>query len=332
LPPLSTRFSDLLACPACAAPLDPTLACTGCARRHSTSSGVVDLRLQTGDAATERVRRFYAEAPFPGHPPGLDYASLAALGGRSELAQRLDQAIAPDAAVADVGCGTGQMSLFLASADRRLVAADLTRASLEVGAEAARRWGLVGRICFVETDLFAPGLRDGAFDVVYCSGVLHHTPAPARAFARIARLVRPGGLVVVGVYNRYARLLHRLRRVVARTSGMRRFPWDPVLRARQAEPARRQAWLRDQYLHPLEHRHTIGEVFGWFRDQGIEPVRTHPESLLGVDSEAPPGFDPYVDDFALEHLLVQLGWMFTLAAEGGLFIAVGRRSDAALQA
>ena len=73
----------------------------------------------------------------------------------------------------------------------------------------------------METDLRAPGLRRGAFDVVYSSGVLHHTPDPRASFAAVARLVRPGGMVVLGLYNAYARLPHRLRRAVARFSADR---------------------------------------------------------------------------------------------------------------
>ena len=42
----------------------------------------------------------------------------------------------------EVGCGTGQMSLYLARADRLVVAADLTLASLNLGADAARRFAI----------------------------------------------------------------------------------------------------------------------------------------------------------------------------------------------
>src|SRR5258708_11355682 len=111
----------------------------------------------------------------------------------------------------------GQMSLYLARADRIVIGADLTRASLLLGASAARRFGL-DRVQFVETDLRRPGLRAGAFDVVYSSGVLHHTPDPRASFARIVQLARPGGMIVVGLYNAFARIPLRLRRLVARLS------------------------------------------------------------------------------------------------------------------
>src|SRR5207302_9875759 len=282
-----------------------------------------DLRLPA-DRRTEAVRKFYEQTPFPAYPPRDSHAWLRARAGRSEFARLLDRAIPGDARVLELGCGTGQMSLFLATADRLVVGADLAPASLDL-AEAARRPSGVDRAVFVETDLRAPGLRRGAFDVVYSSGVLHHTPDPPASFAAMARLARPGGIVVLGLYNAYARLPHRLRRGVARLTGFRWIPFDPVLRSRRAEPARREAWLRDQYRHVEEHRHTLGEVQGWFRQNRVESGRAFPDTLLA--SDPPRGGDLFraaEDDWAFENVLAQLGWARTLSHEGGLFVVVGR--------
>jgi SAM-dependent methyltransferase len=214
------------------------------------------------------------------------------------------------------------MSLYLTRADRLVIGADLTRASLLLGQGAAQRLGLT-RVQFVETDLRRPGLRAGAFDVVYASGVLHHTPNPRASFARIAALARPGGIIVVGLYNAFARIPLRLRRFVARISGYRWIPFDPVLREREEEPARREAWLRDQYQHPEEHRHTLGEVQNWFNENGIEYVRAYPSALIG---ETPDDLLTAAGDtWSPEAWLAQLGWMRSLGHEGGLFVTVGRR-------
>jgi SAM-dependent methyltransferase len=165
---------------------------------------------------------------------------------------------------------------------------------------------------------------------VLCTGVLHHTPDPRAAFAEVARLVRPGGVLLIGLYNAVARLPHRLRRLLARASGFRLFPLDPVLRERGGDPARREAWLRDQYRHPEEHRHTVGEVQRWFRDSGIQYLRTFPAALLAPEPLDPGAlFTPAEDDWWLERALSQVAWMRTLGAEGGLFVAIGRRTDAA---
>jgi SAM-dependent methyltransferase len=290
------------------------------------ASGIPDLRVP-GDARTEAVRHFYTAAPFPGYSPRDNLASLRARAGRSEFARLLDQAIPGDANIVEVGCGTGQMSLFLASADRFVVGADLTRASLELGAAAGRRFG-IDRVLFVETDLRRPGLRDGAFDVVYSSGVLHHTPDPRASFAALARLARAGGFVVVGLYNAWARIPHRVRRAVGRLTRFRYIPLDPVLRDRAGEPARRDAWLRDQYMHPEEHRHTMREVQRWLRESGVEYLRTYPDSLFASESSpaAHALFTPAEDDWAIENWIAQLTWMKALAHEGGLWVTIGRKS------
>ncbi len=278
------------------------------------------------DQRTETVRRFYTEAPFPSYGARDTLSSLRLRAERSPLARLLDEAIPQDARVLDLGCGTGQMTIFLANGKRRVVGADLTRASLALARDAARRFG-VEQTLFVETDLRRPGFAEGQFDVVLSLGVLHHTPDPRAAFGALARLARPGGVIVVGLYNAFARVPHRLRRLVARATGMRFVPLDPVLSARAAEPARRAAWLRDQYLHPEEHRHTLGEVQGWFRDNDVDYLRSYPSALL--DAGTPGGeelFSPAEDDWWPEGILAQLGWMRTLGAEGGLFVVIGRRN------
>ena len=274
------------------------------------------------DAHTEAVRRFYERAPFPGYPLHEDLSALRARGERSPIARLLDRAIAPDARIVEIGCGTGQMCLYLARGDRRIVGVDLTRASLKLGADAARRYG-VQSVRFVETDLRQPGLNAHTFDVVYTSGVLHHTRNPRAAFASVAALAKPGGFVVVGVYNSIARIPSRLRRVIGRLTGFRLVPFDPVLRDRRNDPERRDAWLRDQYQHPEEHRHTVSEVQSWFRDNDVEYLRTFPSTVFG--DEPDDLFSPAEDDWPAEAWLAQLGWMWTLGHEGGLFFTIGQR-------
>jgi SAM-dependent methyltransferase len=304
--------------------VDGTFRCVSCRAAYGTRGGVARLWV-TSDERTERVRNFYAAAPFPGYRPKDSLGTLRARAEKSEFARLLDRATPGDARIVEIGCGTGQMTLFLATADRIVVGADLTLASLELAEDAARRFG-GDRACFVETDLRKPGLRKGAFDLVYSSGVLHHTPDPRAAFASLARLAKPGGIIVLGLYNLYARLPHRMRRAAARLTGFRYVPFDPVLRDRAAEEGRRQAWFRDQYLHPEEHCHTIAEVQRWFRENDVEYLRTYPEALIAeppVEGDAL--FTPAADDWWFENWLSQLGWAVTLRHEGGLFVTVGRR-------
>jgi len=325
-------FEELLACPRCRSRLTRSgfggthgpggFRCGACGEEYPAPGGIPALRV-AADARTERVREFYSRTPFPAYPPRDSLPALRARASRSEFARRLDESIPGDALVLELGCGTGQLSLFLATADRVVVGADLARASLELAREARDRYAVTG-VHFVETDLNAPGLARGAFDVVVCSGVLHHTPDPRSAFASVAQLVRPGGVLVVGLYNAIARLPQRLRRAVAFLTGYRWIPGDPVLRERRFDAARRDAWLRDQYQHVEEHRHTLREVQGWFHENGFEYLRAFPSALLADESEEL--FAQAEDDWAVEGWIAQLSWMWSLGGEGGLFATIGCRS------
>ena len=128
-------FRELLACPACGGEPRGGLVVRGCGARFDAPDGIPDLRLP-GDSRTDAVRRFYERAPFPGYPPRDSLQALRARAERSVFARLLDRAIPGDARIVEIGCGTGQMCLYLARADRVVVGADLTRASL-----AARRRG-----------------------------------------------------------------------------------------------------------------------------------------------------------------------------------------------
>lgn len=315
------EFLELLACPLCRGELAADWVCRSCSKHYDAPDGIPNLRFADG-ARVDVVRRFYNETPFPGYPPRDSLTWLNARAERSAFARLLNRAIPPDARVLDIGCGTGQMCLYLARAHRVVIGADLTRRSLELGAAAARRFRL-SRVLFVETDLHCPGLREGSFDVVYSSGVLHHTSDPRISFAKIAQLARPGGMIVLGLYNVFARIPHRMRRLVARLTRYRVIPFDPVLRDRKNQSSRSEAWIRDQYQHPEEHRHTLAEVQNWFRENDVEYVRTYPSALIGDDSDDLFAFAS--DNWRPEGWLAQLAWISTLAQEGGLFVTVGRR-------
>src|SRR5207247_10377983 len=105
------------------------------------------------------------------------------------------------------------------------------------------------------------------------------------AFSAVARLARRGGIVIVGVYNAVARLPLRVRRIVARATRFRVVPFDPVLRERRHEPTRRDAWLRDQYQHPEEHNHTVGEMKRWFAEIDVEYLRSFPSAVRVDESD-----------------------------------------------
>ena len=104
----------------------------------------------------------------------------------------------------DVGCGTGPMVELLASEfpGRRYTGLDLTPKMIEVanakGIEEAR---------FIVGDAEDLPFDDASFDAVICANSFHHYPNPQAFFAGVARVLRPGGKLVLRDYTAPAPVL-----------------------------------------------------------------------------------------------------------------------------
>lgn len=103
------------------------------------------------------------------------------------------------------GCGTGQLPLEIArSVAARVTAIDLSLSSLAYAQRKAQECGLTD-IEFAQADLQALQALGRSFDVVECSGVLHHLADPFGGWRALLPLVRPGGLMLIGLYSEMAR-------------------------------------------------------------------------------------------------------------------------------
>lgn len=102
----------------------------------------------------------------------------------------------PPLDVVDFGCGTGVLSVELARWAHRVTAVDRSPVALEAARIRAKREGL-NNIAFVEADLHALPKNLSGKDLVVISQSLHHVEQPERVLAGAARVLKPGGRVVV---------------------------------------------------------------------------------------------------------------------------------------
>ena len=158
--------------------------------------------------------------------------------------------------------------------------------------------------------------------MVISHGVLHHTPDARKAFAQIARKLKPGGLIMVGLYNRPARLPTWLRSKAIRLLGPQ---IDYVVRNRIHDERKADIWIKDQYFNPHETWHSLDEVMGWFGENGID-YRCSSPGILDTDGEDAVDLSlPTDPGTRYQRWVTQLSWLGTIAREGALFDVVGRK-------
>lgn len=333
MPEFISRHLSILACPACGGTLHPernTITCTSCSASYLVTDGIPQLYApHDGTAAkgdvTETIKQFYEANPFPNYDDFDSVASLQDKARRGVFAKLLDEQVPFGACVLEAGCGTGQLTNFLAIANRSVFGTDLCLNSLRLGKGFRDRHGLQ-RANFLQMNLFRPCFKRESFDLVVCNGVLHHTSDPEGGFAGLADLAKPGGYVVIGLYHRYGRLFTDLRRHVFRLARDRFQFLDPRLTDGAISAAKRKAWFMDQYKNPHESKHTIGQVLRWLRRKGLEPVRTIPgTTFTETFDQSTRLFRPARFGNRVERTLIETSWSLTRFQEGGFFIVIARK-------
>ena len=227
---------------------------------------------------TEIIRGFYEAHPFPDYDETEDVGSLIEKSLARGFPEMLNRSIPPHATVLEVGCGTGQLGNFLSIA--RGACSPWTSASTRCDWPRRSGRARASSVTFAQMNLFRLPLRPERFDVVVCTGVLHHTSDPRRGFRGLLRH-RPAGRL------RRDRTLQPPRPAqdaapgpAAGVAGERLVARDPYLREYGVKDRKRQAWLMDQYRNPHESLHTMDEVLGWFDDDGVEFLRALPGTVF----------------------------------------------------
>lgn len=240
------------------------------------------------DAVSAAVRAQYEANPYP------RWGSITRRPARrlAEVVADLFAHVAPDSIappphrVLVAGCGTGRHAIAVAFryADADILAVDLSRASLAYGMRRARELG-VDNIRFRQADILGLGAIGERFDLIEASGVLHHMAEPEAGWRVLAGLVKPGGLMKVGLYSRLGRQAIEAARGFVRQQGFAPTA-EGIRAARQAiraldpaDPVRKVAdeldfgsisGCRDLLFHVQETSFTLPEIGAAIGRLGLE--------------------------------------------------------------
>ncbi len=271
------------------------------------------------DQLTDKMSVFYDDIQFPNYDDYENYTNLYDKGINNLFTKKLDDEIGYGTSILEVGCGTGQLSLFLSRSNRNIFAVDISNSSLKLG-ENFRRKHELNNVFFMKMDIFDLKFKQNTFDFVIGNGVLHHTKNAKKAFRCLVEVTKPRGIIVIGLYHKYGRILTRVKQKLAKIIGDKVSYFDKSSRKMKSK-AKRKAWVQDQFMNPHETLHTPNETLKWFDENNVEFLNLIPhydiqEQILFKKNEKPK--ITFLDDLLMAFDTKQI-------EEGGFFVMIGRK-------
>lgn len=282
---------------------------------------IPDLFLEDGNSLTKIQSDFYNDVKFPNYDDVEDFGSLLDKSRRTIFVKKLDEEIPMGSNILEAGCGTGQMSIALSRYARQIYGIDLSKGSL-IEAKQFINSNDIKSVHLFRMNIFKLFFEENTFDVIISNGVLHHTYNPKLAFSKLVRVLKPGGIIVIGLYHRYGRIIQKIRQSLIKNFGDSFKFLDKRFREKISDK-KKYAWFLDQYKNPSETTHTYLEVLNWFKVENIEflssiPFDFNPENKLFQKREAKNRFEIFLNEISLAFNLRQI-------SEGGFFVMIGKK-------
>ena len=178
---------------------------------------------QIGNDTSRKVRAMYEESPYPRWEVSDFRGEKKLLNLFPQLGLPLPESrefnsASPRLLVA--GCGTGQ-SLTEIAGDKnsQVLGLDLSKRSLAFAARKCMEYGLTN-VEFMHADILNLGALARKFEVIDCSGVLHHMDEPGEALKILSHMVVRGGLIKIALYSKSARSVLQECRLRAQRLGI----------------------------------------------------------------------------------------------------------------
>ena len=296
-------------------------------KKYSYREGVKDFNIS--DSVTSKVGRFYEEDPFPNYKLEDNKQTILKIGDQNTLLKEFKKFIGYNKSIIEIGAGTCQLANYLAIAtNNKVFAFDGCLHSLKLGKNFATK-SEINNIEFVRGDIFDKNFNNDVFDHIWCSGVLHHTKNPYEAFRSIIPCLKKDGYILLGLYNKIGRIRTKVRKYIYKFFGKKIvMMFDPVLRSIPVDSQDKiNAWIKDQYTHPVEFTHTFDEVLKWFEDNNIEFINSIPFCSMS-ETYKNNLFEKKSKGTYFERILQQILMIFSRhGSEGAIFIFIGKKKS-----
>jgi Flp pilus assembly protein TadD/2-polyprenyl-3-methyl-5-hydroxy-6-metoxy-1,4-benzoquinol methylase len=244
---------------------------------------------EISDDVSRKVRTQYEENPYPrwvkiGIPTKTK--SISEICAKINLhlhSKSIKNVTAP--AILIAGCGTGQHSIGTASrfSDCQVTAVDLSLASLAYAKRKTAELGITN-LEYLQADILKLNNLKQEFDIIESAGVLHHMDEPMAGWRVLTDLLKPGGLMHIGLYSELARqnIVEVRKEITLQRVGISEFEIRKFRRSLAESNDENQqlltkssdffnlSSLRDLIFHVQEHRFTLPQIKNCLDELGLK--------------------------------------------------------------
>ncbi|GAA3913545.1 methyltransferase domain-containing protein [Litoribacillus peritrichatus] len=230
--------------------------------------------------ASHNIKKQYERFPYP-HWSNLGFHTLCDY--TQALRHELSHIVIPPELKGKTlnmlvaGCGTGLQALKAARyfQNVKVTAIDISASSLAFAEKQAEKLK-IRNVKFLALDLTKVEQLNEEFDIIECSGVLHHLPSPEEGLKALTNCLKPYGFIKLGLYSEAARLkINQLKQEIignftqADEEQIRKLRWlimtDDNLKAEYGKLISspdffHMAGCADLLYNPLEHLYNINSL------------------------------------------------------------------------
>jgi SAM-dependent methyltransferase len=238
---------------------------------------------------TEAVRDFYERMPYPPAVASLDkerdfYSNSERRRAQFHLTWPTERPRA-GLEILIAGCGTSQAARYaLREPEARITAIDISETSLRHTRDLQRKYNL-RNLELRRLSIESVQELGQSFDLIVCTGVLHHLADPDAGLRALHDVLGPNGAMRLMVYAPYGRagiymMQEYCRLLGVSTSGrdlrdlgaaLEALPTDHPIAAqlRRAKDFRRPDAMADALLHPRDRAYSVPELYAWLDRCGM---------------------------------------------------------------
>ena len=262
--------------------------------RSNMLDAVMNLRpVEAADTNTDPIRQFYTEHPYP---PPVENLDRARDGWQDENRHRAEfhlvwpeRSYRADLDILVAGCGTWQAAKYaVCRPEARVVGIDVSRTSLDETEKLKGKYNLSN----LETEqlpIESVERLGKRFDLIVCTGVLHHLEDPDEGLRALQSVLKPDGAIYLMVYAPYGRAGISMLQDYCRTLGIgtsereindlidllkglpQQHPFVPTLRgSRESFDADA---LADALLNPRERSYSVRQLFDFIERNDLRFAR-----------------------------------------------------------